>query len=142
MVQDLGRRANASMEKYYQQEQTIMDSRIHLNQGSPSWYLAASHEMSPASQNLSKRALRMETMALMLVELLKMTPEDAVSLLPSVGIYFIHQAVFYFLPENFNHVFLRIKQNVKIFRAVIPMSCSKRVSYNFMEILQKQIYFI
>lgn len=86
MVQDLGRRANASMEKYYQQEQAIIDSRIHLNQGSPSWYLAASHEMSPASQNLSKRALRMETMALMLVELLKMTPEDAVSLLPSVGI--------------------------------------------------------
>ncbi|XP_033207455.1 uncharacterized protein LOC117167015 [Belonocnema kinseyi] len=86
MLQDLGRRANASMEKYYLQEQAIMDSGIHLSQGSPSWYLAASHQMSPASQNLSKRALRMETMAMMLVEVLKMTPEDAVSLLPSVGI--------------------------------------------------------
>ena len=88
MLQDLGRRANASMEKYYLQEQAIIESGIHLSQGSPSWYLAASHEMSPASQNLSQRALRMESMALMLVEVLKMTPEDAVSLLPSVGIYF------------------------------------------------------
>ena len=67
-----------------------MESGIHLRKGSPSWYLAASHEMSPASQNLSKRALRMENMALMIVEVLKMKPEDAVSLLPTVRIQTIN----------------------------------------------------
>ncbi|XP_012281490.1 peroxidasin-like protein [Orussus abietinus] len=86
MLQDLNRRTNATMEKYEEMEERILSSRTHLQQGSPSWYLGASHEMSAAARTLSRRALRSETMAVMLVEALKMTPKEAASLLPTVGL--------------------------------------------------------
>ena len=75
------------MEKYYKTEEAILNSHTRLAQGSPSWYLGASHEMTEAAQNLSRRALRSETMAMMIVEALNMSPKDAVSLLPSVGTF-------------------------------------------------------
>ncbi|XP_031784875.1 peroxidase-like [Nasonia vitripennis] len=85
MLQDLKKRTNASMERYHEQELTIMQSNIRLNRDSPAWYLAASHEMTPAAHNLTVKALRRETMAVMLVEALHMPPKDAETLLPSVS---------------------------------------------------------
>ncbi|XP_015600962.1 peroxidasin homolog [Cephus cinctus] len=85
MLQDISKRANLSMDRYDRMEEAILNSRIHLPQGSPSWYLGASHEMSEAAQILSRRALRGETMSVMLVEALRMSPKDALALLPSVG---------------------------------------------------------
>ncbi|XP_048260706.1 peroxidasin isoform X3 [Bombus terrestris] len=84
MLLDLGRRTNISMEKYDQAERAILNSRTHLNQGSPSWYLGVSHEMTEHAQNLSRKALRIETMAVMLVEALNMSSKEASSVLPSV----------------------------------------------------------
>ena len=85
MLQDLKKRTNASMDRYYEQEQEIMESKTRLSKDSPAWYLAASHEMTPAAKNLTEKALRRETMAVMLVEALHMSPRDAGTLLPSVG---------------------------------------------------------
>ncbi|XP_076245198.1 peroxidasin [Calliopsis andreniformis] len=85
MLRDLSRRTNVSMEKYHQAERAILNSHTHLNHGSPSWYLGASHEMTEHAQNLSRRALRIETMAIMLVEALNMSSKEASSVLPSVA---------------------------------------------------------
>lgn len=85
MLLDLGRRTNISMEKYEQAERAILNSRTHLNHGSPSWFLGASHEITEHAQNLSRRALRIETMAVMLVEALNMSSKEATSVLPSVA---------------------------------------------------------
>ncbi|KAK9304396.1 hypothetical protein QLX08_004185 [Tetragonisca angustula] len=85
MLLDLSRRTNISMEKYNQAEQAILNSRTHLNHGSPSWFLGASHEMTEHAQNLSRKALRIETMAVMLVEALNMSSKEASSVLPSVA---------------------------------------------------------
>ncbi|XP_028982628.1 peroxidasin homolog [Diachasma alloeum] len=84
MLQDLSRRANDTMEKYDRTEAAISMSSTKLKHGSPSWYLGASHEMSEAAHNLSRHALRSETMAIILVEALHMSPRDAVSLLPAM----------------------------------------------------------
>lgn len=73
------------MEKYEQAERAILNSRTHLNHGSPSWFLGASHEITEHAQNLSRRALRIETMAVMLVEALNMSSKEATSVLPSVA---------------------------------------------------------
>lgn len=82
MLQDLDRRANNTLEKFEMMEEAILRSGTQLSAGSPSWYLGASHEMSEATKNLSRLALRSETIATMLVEALNMSPKDAVSLLP------------------------------------------------------------
>lgn len=96
MLQDLKRRANASMARYHEQELAIMGSEeARLSRGSPAWYLAASHEMTPAAQNLTENALRRETMAVMLVEALHMTPRDAGALLPSVGTSLVRFFIFF-----------------------------------------------
>nr|XP_050845727.1 peroxidasin-like isoform X1 [Vespula vulgaris] len=87
MLQDLGRRTNASMERYDQAERTILNSKTHLSRGSPSWYLGASHEMTKGAQNLSRKALRIETMSVMLVEALNMSSKEASSILPSVAAF-------------------------------------------------------
>lgn len=75
------------MEKYYKTEETIRNSKTRLSPDSPSWYLGASHEMNEGAKNLSRRALRSETMAMIIVEALNMPPENVVSLLPSVGTF-------------------------------------------------------
>ena len=62
-----------------------METNTRLTRESPAWYLAASHEMTPDAINLTEKALRKETMAVMLVEALHMSPQDADTLLPSVG---------------------------------------------------------
>lgn len=85
MLKDLTNRTDISMERYHATEQTIMDSNVHLVETSPSWYFGASHEMNEAAQNLTRRALRSETMSMMLVEALKMSPKDAIDVLPTVG---------------------------------------------------------
>lgn len=85
MLRDLGERTNLSMEKYNQAERTIMNSRTRLSLGSPSWFLGASHEMTEGAQNLSRRALRIETMAMMLAKALNMSSEQATSVLPTVA---------------------------------------------------------
>ncbi|XP_014219673.1 peroxidasin homolog [Copidosoma floridanum] len=85
MLNDLKRRTNVSMERYHEQELAIMESRTQLTRDSPAWYLAASHEMTPEAKNLTEMAIRRETMAVMLVEALHMSPKDAHNLLPSVG---------------------------------------------------------
>ncbi|XP_072760158.1 peroxidasin homolog pxn-2 isoform X2 [Anoplolepis gracilipes] len=84
MLQDLGKRTNLSMERYSQAERTIMNSQTHLSRDSPSWFLGASHEMTEGAQNLSRKALRIETMAMMLVEAFNMSSEQATFLLPTV----------------------------------------------------------
>ncbi|XP_011298837.1 peroxidasin [Fopius arisanus] len=86
MLQDLWRRANETMDKYDRTESAISMSSTKLRHGSPSWYLGASHEMTEAAHNLSRQALRSETMAIMLVEALDMSPRDAVSLLPAMSL--------------------------------------------------------
>lgn len=86
MLHDLSRRANDTMEKYDNTEDAISKSSTKLKYGSPSWYLGASHEMSEAAHNLSRQALRSETMAIMLVEALHMSPRDAASLLPAMSL--------------------------------------------------------
>lgn len=85
MLHDLDKRTNLSMERYSQAERTIMNSRTHLNRDSPSWFLGASHEMTEGAQNLSRRALRIETMAVMLVEALNMSSKQASLVLPTVA---------------------------------------------------------
>ncbi|XP_058801088.1 peroxidasin-like [Phymastichus coffea] len=85
MLHDLKRRTNSSMERYHKQELAIMKSGVRLNRNSPAWFLAASHEMTPTAANLTEKALRRETMAVMLVEALNMSPKEATSLLPAVG---------------------------------------------------------
>lgn len=85
MLQDLGKRTNLSMERYSQAERTIMNSQTHLNRDSPSWFFGASHEMTEGAQNLSRKALRIETMTMMLVEALNMSSEQASLLLPTVA---------------------------------------------------------
>ncbi|XP_011505664.1 PREDICTED: peroxidasin-like protein [Ceratosolen solmsi marchali] len=85
ILQDLKNRTNSSMIRYQEQERIIMDSDARLSRNSPAWYLAASHEMVPAAKNLTEKALRRETMAVMLVEALHMSAKDALSILPSVG---------------------------------------------------------
>ncbi|XP_053983818.1 peroxidasin-like isoform X1 [Hylaeus anthracinus] len=85
MLLDLNRRTNVSMEKYHQAEQAILNSHTHLTRGSPSWFLSASHAMTEDAQNLTRKALRMETMAVMLVEALNMSSKEASSVLPSVA---------------------------------------------------------
>ncbi|KAG7190439.1 hypothetical protein KM043_006544 [Ampulex compressa] len=85
MLLDLGKRTNASMERYDQAERAILNSRTHLSRGSPSWYLGASHEMTEDAQDLSRKALRIETMAVMLVEALNMSSKEASSVLPTVA---------------------------------------------------------
>lgn len=90
MLSDLKKRTNASMERYHSQEQEIMDSGVHLNSDSPAWYMTASHDMTPEAHNLSRKALRRETMAVMLVEALRMSPREAVSVLPSVGTHLVN----------------------------------------------------
>ncbi|XP_066582372.1 peroxidasin-like [Prorops nasuta] len=85
MLQDLDQRTNASMQRYSEVEQAILHSKTKLGKDSPSYYLAASHEMTVDAQDLSRKALRMETMAVMLVEALNMSSKEALSVLPSVG---------------------------------------------------------
>ncbi|KZC12704.1 Peroxidasin [Dufourea novaeangliae] len=85
MLLDLNRRTNVSMEKYHQAEIAILTSRTHLNHGSPSYFLSASHEITEHAQNLTRKALRIETMAMMLVEALNMSSKQASSVLPSVA---------------------------------------------------------
>ncbi|XP_071625801.1 probable oxidoreductase PXDNL isoform X2 [Temnothorax longispinosus] len=85
MLHDLDKRTNLSMERYSQAERTILNSRTHLNRGSPSWFLGASHEMTEGAQNLSRKALRIETMAVMLVEALNMSSKQASLVLPTVA---------------------------------------------------------
>lgn len=86
MLQDLNKRANETMNKYKNTENIILSSRIKLNKGSPSWYLGASHDMPRESINSSLTALHGETMAIMLVEALKMSPNDAIKILPSMSL--------------------------------------------------------
>lgn len=84
MLKDLDRRTNISMERYNQAEQAILNSQTYLNRGSPSWFLGASHEMTDDAKDLSRKALRIETMAVMLVEALNMSSKQASSVLPTV----------------------------------------------------------
>ncbi|KAK0090813.1 hypothetical protein PV325_003833 [Microctonus aethiopoides] len=83
MLWDLDRHANHTMEKYMETEAAILNSRTHLSRGTPFWYLGTSHEMSEAAKNLSIRALRCETMAVILIEALNISSKDATSLLPT-----------------------------------------------------------
>lgn len=85
MLQDLGKRTKLSMERYSQAERTIMNSQTHLSRDSPSWFFGASHEMTEGAQNLSRKALQIETMAVMLVEAFNMSSEQASLLLPTVA---------------------------------------------------------
>ncbi|XP_076221043.1 peroxidasin isoform X2 [Nomia melanderi] len=85
MLLDLNKRTNVSMQKYHQAEQAILNSHTHLNHGSPSYFLSTSHEITEHAQNLSRRALRIEAMATMLVEALNMSSREASSVLPSVA---------------------------------------------------------
>ncbi|KAL7295694.1 hypothetical protein TKK_0011046 [Trichogramma kaykai] len=85
MLQDLKRLTNASMLRYHDMERYIMDTKTRLSRDSPAWFLAASHEMLPDAVDLAEKALRRETMAVMLVQALRMTPREANTLLPSVG---------------------------------------------------------
>lgn len=85
MLLDLNKRTNVSMQKYHQAEQAILNSHTHLNHGSPSYFLSTSHEITEHAQNLSRRALRIEAMATMLVEALNMSSKEASSVLPSVA---------------------------------------------------------
>ncbi|KAL0130042.1 hypothetical protein PUN28_001968 [Cardiocondyla obscurior] len=85
MLHDLDKRTNLSMEKYSQAERAILNSQTHLNRDSPSWFLGASHEMTEGAQNLSRKALRIETMAVMLVEALNMSSKQASLILPTVA---------------------------------------------------------
>lgn len=85
MLRDLSKRTNISMEKYNQAEQAILNSHTHLNYGSPSWFFGASHEMTEHAQNLSRKALRIEAMAVTLVEALNMSSKEASSMLTSVA---------------------------------------------------------
>lgn len=85
MLQDLGKRANASTERYDRMEAAIMTTRTHLVQGTPAWYLGASHAILPEARNMSRRAIRGETVATMLVEAMNMTPNEAAAVLPSMG---------------------------------------------------------
>ncbi|XP_034945371.1 uncharacterized protein Prp3 [Chelonus insularis] len=86
MMQDLDKRANNAMEKYDQAERTILDAGTQLSKGSPAWYLGASHEMTEAAKNLSRQALKSETMALMMVESLHMSPNEAIKFLPTMAL--------------------------------------------------------
>ncbi|XP_012259672.2 peroxidasin-like [Athalia rosae] len=85
MLHDLDRRANVSTERYDRMEAQILTSKTHLARGTPAWYLGASHAMVPEARNLSRRAIRGETVATMLVEAMKMTPNEAASVLPAMG---------------------------------------------------------
>ncbi|CAD6211177.1 GSCOCT00010964001.3-RA-CDS [Cotesia congregata] len=84
MIRHLSRHVDDAMNKYDQKELAILNTGIQLSKDSPSWFLSLSHEISDAAKNLSKQALRSETMAIMMVEAFKMTPEDAIELLPTV----------------------------------------------------------
>ncbi|XP_044018997.1 peroxidasin homolog pxn-2-like isoform X2 [Aphidius gifuensis] len=86
MLQELDKKANETMNKYKNTEELILNSKIKLNHESPSWYLGVSHDMSEEAGNLSLKALRSETMAIMLVEALKMSPNDALTILPSMSL--------------------------------------------------------
>ncbi|XP_046486712.1 peroxidase isoform X1 [Neodiprion pinetum] len=85
MLQELGKRANVLSARYDQMEAGILASKIHLTQGTPAWYLGASHTILPEVRNLTHRAIRSETVAMMLVAAMNMTPHEAVAILPSMG---------------------------------------------------------
>ncbi|XP_053598578.1 peroxidase-like [Microplitis demolitor] len=86
MIQHLSRHVNDAMRKYDQKELAILNNGTQLTKGSSPWFLSLSHEISDAAKNLSKQALRRETMAIMLVQAFRMSPKDAVTLLPTMTV--------------------------------------------------------
>lgn len=85
MLQDLGKRANASNERYDRMETTILRTRTHLARGTPAWYLGESHAILPEARTLTREAIQHEVVATMLVEAMNMTPNVANAVLPAMG---------------------------------------------------------
>lgn len=81
MLDYLDDRTKESMKKYENMEQVISNSQTRLDFGSPSWYFGISHEMSESAKNLSKEALRIETMGLTLIKTLNLSKIESTSVL-------------------------------------------------------------